>query len=192
MIKLEMKEFEDICDTVIRGSSVLNVSDTIDASLFVSANIAIANVPYRIPSHSATSLYNLRQFKPISDQFTSIVYVVPASNLRTGVIWPRVILCHFHILASKICWFCLVFPCHSTCDIIPKLSINMVTYPHLVSSQIPHIYYFIIYLYSKTIIVLCNILNSQIAGNIFVNEQCHRKLMFSRDIELNPGPAFLY
>ena len=32
----------------------------------------------------------------------------------------------------------------------------METYPHLVSSQIPHIYYFIIYLYSKTIIVhLC-------------------------------------
>jgi hypothetical protein len=36
--------------------------------------------------------------------------------------------------------------------------------------------------------VLCNILNSQnIAGNIFVNEQCHRKLMFSGDIELNPA-----
>jgi hypothetical protein len=66
-------------------------------------------VPYRIPSHSATSLYNLRQFKPIGDQFTSIVYVVPASNLRTGVVWPRVILCHFHILASKISRFCLVF-----------------------------------------------------------------------------------
>ena len=64
---------------------------------------------------------------------------------------------------------------------------------YLVSSQIPHIYYFIIYLYSKTIIVLCNILNSQnIAGNIFVNEQCYRKLMFSGDIELNPGPVFLY
>jgi hypothetical protein len=70
----------------------------------------------------------------------------------------------------------------------------METYPHLVSSQIPHIYYFITYFYSKTIIVLCNILNSQnIAGNIFVNEQCHchRKLMFSGDIELNPGPVFL-
>ena len=53
-------------------------------------------------SHSATSLYNLSQFKPISDQFTSIVYVVPASNLRTGVVWPRVVFCHFHILASKI------------------------------------------------------------------------------------------
>jgi hypothetical protein len=126
----------------------------------------------------------------ISLHHGSIVYVVPASNLRTGVVWRRVILCHFHILASKISWFCLVFGCHSTCDIIPKLSINMETYPHPVSSQIPHIYYFIIYLYSKTITVLCNILNSQIAGNIFVNEQCHRKLMFSRDIELNPGPAF--
>jgi hypothetical protein len=122
--------------------------------------------PYRMltHSHSATSLYNLRQFKPISDQFTSIVYVVPASNLRTGIVWPRVILCHFHslgvilchfhILASKISWFCFVFTCHSTCDIIPKLSINMETYPHLVSSQIPHIYYFITYLYSKRIIVL--------------------------------------
>jgi hypothetical protein len=105
-------------------------------------------------SHSATSLYNLSQFKPISDQFTSIVYVEPASNLRMGVLWPRVILCHFHILASKVSWFCLVFACHSTCDVIPKLSINMETYPHLVSSQIPHIYYFITYLYSKTIIVL--------------------------------------
>jgi hypothetical protein len=119
--------------------------------------------PYRMlaHSHSATSLYNLSQFKPISDQFTSLVYVVLASNLRTGVVWPRVILCHFHILASKISWFCLVFRCHSTCDIIPKLSINMETYLHLVSSQIPHIYYFITYFYSKTIIVLCNILNSQ-------------------------------
>jgi hypothetical protein len=69
----------------------------------------------------------------------------------------------------------------------------METYPHLVSSQIPYIYYFIIYLYSKTIIVLCNILNSEnIAGNIFVNEQCHKKLMFSGDIELNPGRVFLY
>ena len=47
-------------------------------------------------SHSATSLYNLSQFKPISDQFTSIVYVVPASNLRTGVVWPRVILPFSH------------------------------------------------------------------------------------------------
>jgi hypothetical protein len=65
----------------------------------------------------------------------------------------------------------------------------METYPRLVSSQIPQIYYFI-YLCSKTIIVLCNILNSKnIAGNIFVNEQCHRKLMFSGDIELNPGPV---
>ena len=50
MIKLEMKEFENICDTGIRCSSVLNVSDTIDTSLFVSANIAIANVPYRTVS----------------------------------------------------------------------------------------------------------------------------------------------
>jgi hypothetical protein len=142
-------------------------------------------------SHSATSLYNLSQFKPISDQFTSIVYVVPASNLRTGIVSPRVIrviLCHFHILASKISWFCLVFTCHSTCDIIPKLSINMESYHHLVSSQIPHVYYFIIYLYSKTIIVLCNILNSQnIAGNIY-----HNIYLFSGDIELNPGPVFLY
>ena len=57
-------------------------------------------------SHSATSLYNLSQFKPISDSFTSIVYVVPASNLRTGIVSPRVIrviLCHFHIFAPKIC-----------------------------------------------------------------------------------------
>jgi hypothetical protein len=68
----------------------------------------------------------------------------------------------------------------------------METYPHPVSSQIPHIYYYIIYLYSKTIIVLCNILNNQNIAEIFVNEQCHRKLMFSGDIELNPGLVFLY
>jgi hypothetical protein len=51
-------------------------------------------VPYRVltHSHSATSLYNLCQFMPISDQFTSIVYVVPASNLQTGVVWPSIIL----------------------------------------------------------------------------------------------------
>ena len=52
----------------------------------------------------------------------------------------RVILCH--ILASKYLDFTLNWlSCfhHSTCDIIPKLSINMETYPYLVSSQIPHI-----------------------------------------------------
>jgi hypothetical protein len=37
-------------------------------------------------SHSATSLYNLSQFKPISDSFTSIVYILPASNLGTGIL----------------------------------------------------------------------------------------------------------
>jgi hypothetical protein len=38
---------------------------------------------------------------------------------------------------------------------------------------------------------LCNILNSpNIASNI-ANELYHRKLMFSGDIELNPGPVFL-
>ena len=74
------------------------------------------------------------------------------------MVWPRVILCHFHILASKYVDFVLFSRAmHSTCDIIPKLSINMETYPHLVSSQMPRIYDFIIYLYSKTI-VLCNIL----------------------------------
>jgi hypothetical protein len=59
-----------------------------------------------------------------------------------------------------------------------------------------YIYYFIIYLWSKTVIVLCNTLNSQkIAGNIMVfivNKQCHRKVMFSGAIDLNPGPVFLY
>jgi hypothetical protein len=56
----------------------------------------------------------------------------------------------------------------------------METYPHLVSSQIPHI---LLYIYTVKQ-SLCNILNSQsIAGNIFANEQYHRKLMFSGDIE---------
>jgi hypothetical protein len=62
--------------------------------------IAIANMtvtycyrtvllPYRTltHSHSATSLYNLSQFKSISDYVTSC----PPSNLRTGMVWPRVI-----------------------------------------------------------------------------------------------------
>jgi hypothetical protein len=40
---------------------------------------------------------------------------------------------------------------------------------------------------------LCiNILNNQnMLGNIFANEKFHRKLMFSGDIELNPGSVFL-
>jgi hypothetical protein len=162
---IEKKYFLNISAIVL-----VSVISILSSTIFVSAKqiymlsqtchdrtVPYPTVPYRMltHSHSATSLYNLSQFKPISDQFTSIVYIVPASNLRTGVVWPRVyILCHFHILASKVSWFCLVFACHSTCDAIPKLSINMETYPHLVSSQIPHIYYFITYLYSKTIIVL--------------------------------------
>ena len=64
----------------------------------------------------------------------------------------------------------------------------MEAYPHLVSSQIPHI---LLYIYTVKQ-SLCNILNSQnIAGNIFANEQYYRKLMFSGDIELNPGSVFL-
>jgi hypothetical protein len=56
-----------------------------------------------------------------------------------------------------------------------------------VTSDENDLYIYSLLIHSKTIIVLCNILNSQnIAGNIFVNEQCHRKLMFSGDIELNP------
>ena len=58
--------------------------------------------------------------------------------------------------------------------------------------------YFIIYIYTVLKQSLCiNILNSQnikhMLGNIFANgnEQFHRKLMFSGDIELNPGSAFL-
>jgi hypothetical protein len=75
--------------------------------LFVSAKqiyMLSQTWPYRMltHSHSATSLYNLSQFKPIRDQFTSIAfYIVPTSNLRTGIVWPRINLCHFHILASK-------------------------------------------------------------------------------------------
>ena len=55
--------------------------------------------------------------------------------------------------------------------------------------------YFIIYIYTVLKQSLCiNILISQnMLGNIFANgnEQFHRKLMFSGDIELNPGSAFL-
>jgi hypothetical protein len=62
--------------------------------------------------------------------------------------------------------------------------------PHLVSSQIPHILiYTCIYAVKQS---LCTILNSQnIAGKYIANEQYHRKLMLSGDIELNPGPVFL-
>jgi hypothetical protein len=148
-------------------------------------------------SHSATSLYNLGQFKPISDQVTSIVYVLPASNLRTGTVWPRVLMLFFAIFTFWLQKY-LDFVLFSRA-ILPAilfrsyLSTWKLILFCMVSSQILHIYYFIKYLYSKTIIVLCNILNSQnIAGNIFVNEQCHRKLMFSGDIELNRGPVFLY
>ena len=58
-----------------------------------------------------------------------------------------------------------------------------------------HIFsYFIIYIYTVKQSLCINILNSQnMLGNIFanVNEQFHRKLMFSGDIELNPGSVFL-
>ena len=71
---------------------------------------------------------------------------------------------------------------------------------HLVSSQIPHI--FIIKLdilsYLSTSIVhkniytlkqsLCNILNRQKIGGNIANEHYQSKLMFSGDIDLNPGP----
>jgi hypothetical protein len=108
---------------------------------------------------SAKQIYMLSQ---ISDQFTSITfYIVPTSNIRTGIVWPRVILCHFHILASKYVDFVLFSRAILLAILFRSyLYINMETYPHLVSSQIPHIYYFIIYLYSKTM-VLCNIVNSQ-------------------------------
>jgi hypothetical protein len=65
------------------------------------------------------------------------------------------------------------------------------TYPHLVSSQIPHI---LLYIYTVKQ-SLCNLYFKQskqaILPNIFANEQYHSKLMFSEDIELNPGPVFL-
>jgi hypothetical protein len=56
-----------------------------------------------------------------------------------------------------------------------------------------HIFsYFIIYIYTVKQSLCINILNSQnMLGNIFANEQFHRKLMFSGDIELNPGSVFL-
>ena len=50
---------------------------------------------------------------------------------------------------------------HSTCDIIPKLSINMETYPHLVSSQIPHILLYTFIQYKNNHCVL-NILYSAV------------------------------
>jgi hypothetical protein len=53
--------------------------------------------------------------------------------------------------------------------------------------------YFIIYIYTVKQSLCINILNSQnMLGNIFANEHLfHRKLMFSGDIELNPGSVFL-
>ena len=93
-----------------RGWSVINTQYETPAREHICYRKRAVTVPYcyrmLAHSHSATSLYNLSQFKPISDLFTSIVYIVPASNLRTGIVSPRVIrviLCHFHILAPKIC-----------------------------------------------------------------------------------------
>ena len=56
-----------------------------------------------------------------------------------------------------------------------------------------HIFsYFIIYIYTVKRSLCINILNSQnMLGNIFANEKFHKKLMFSGDIELNPGSVFL-
>ena len=109
---------------------------------------AIANVPYRTlaHSHSATRLNN-----KANQWLVYIKHILPASNLRTGIVRPRVIVLFFAISASRISLFYLelavLFSRHSTCDIIPKLSINMEFYPYLVSSQIPHI--FVIYLNTK-------------------------------------------
>jgi hypothetical protein len=75
---------------------------------------------------------------------------VPASNLRTGTVWPRVLIQYSFkniLILSIYLELVVLFSRHSTCDIIPKLSINMETYPHLVSSEMPHI--FIIYLNTK-------------------------------------------
>jgi hypothetical protein len=105
--------------------------------------------------------------KRISDYLTSVVYIVLAPNLRTGVIWPRVLKV---MIFFAICWlqkyldFILNWlSCfhHSTCDIIPKLSINMETYPHLVSSQIPHILLYTFIQYKNNHCVL-NILYSTV------------------------------
>jgi hypothetical protein len=63
----------------------------------------------------------------------------------------------------------LDFILNLSCDIIPKLSINMETYPHLVSSQIPHI-------------LLYTFFNIKYKNN---------EIMLSGDIDLNPGPVFL-
>jgi hypothetical protein len=53
--------------------------------------------------------------------------------------------------------------------------------------------YFIIYIYTVKQSLCINISNSQnMLGNIFANEQFHRKLMFSGDIELNPGSVTLF
>jgi hypothetical protein len=156
-------------------------------------------------SHSATSLYNLRQFKPISDQFTSIVYVVPASNLRTSLAsFGLVLMVLFFANYLPFSHFgfknILILSCFHVPFYLRYYSEVIYQHENLSSSGKKSNATFIIlwYIYSslihsKTIIVLCNILNSQnIAGNIFVNEQRHRKIMFSGGIELNPGPVFLY
>jgi hypothetical protein len=47
-----------------------------------------------------------------------------------------------------------------------------------------------IYTVKQSFCDFCNILNSEnIAGNI-ANEQYHKKIMFSGDIELTPGSVF--
>ena len=113
-----------------------------------------------------------------------------------------------HLVSSQICLLGYVFLCEQLCySIVNKYSIDshilveFVTY--LVTVKINafiiiiiikyHIFsYFIIYIYTVKRSLCINILNSQnMLGKIFANEKFHRKLMFSGDIELNPGSVFL-
>jgi hypothetical protein len=76
-------------------------------------------------SHSATSLYNWANLSQSEISLHQLFISRPHLNLWTSVVWPRVYCKFFAIFTfwlQKYLDFGLFH--HSTCDIIPKLSIN--------------------------------------------------------------------
>ena len=60
-----------------------------------------------------------------------------------GLVLFRCLYCVCHFGFKNILIYpelAVLFSPYSTCEVIPKLSINMETYFHLVCSQIPHIF----------------------------------------------------
>jgi hypothetical protein len=90
-------------------------------------------------SHSAMSLYNWANLSQsaisLHQLFTSCPHL-PANghSLASCYFFKNILILSIYLELV------VLFSRHSNCDIIPNLSINMETYSHLVSSQIPHIF----------------------------------------------------